>query len=175
MSNVRIVAEDGAEYTVTMLTLSRRVPDNTFFDILTDLIHTRKATTTLTDGRVADVFLLYPEDGFHPLSESEQPALPLRDYQAEAQLMFEMPGRVRVRAASEEEAKSIIADVVRNNRKPPEGFSIGIDGDAIDSFNVRLEAALADSHKHRTLGVRDIEFTSPLTERRLLGGPPSCV
>ena len=36
MSNVRIVAEDGAEYTVTMLTLSRRVPDDAFFDILTD-------------------------------------------------------------------------------------------------------------------------------------------
>ena len=171
MSNVRIVAEDGAEYTVTMLTLSRRVPDDAFFDILTDLITTRKATATLTDGRQADVFLLYSEDGYHPLTE--QAALPLRDYQADARLMFEIPGRVRVRAASEAEARSIITDVVRNHRKPPEGFAIGLDGDAIDSFNLRLEAALADGHRHRTLGVRDIEFTSPLTERRLLGGPPS--
>ncbi len=171
MSNVRIVAEDGLEATVTLLTLSRRVPDDTFFDVLTDLINTCKATVTLIDGRAADVFLLYPEDGFHPLTE--QPALPLRDYQADARLMFDMPGRIRVRAASEEEARGIITDVVRNHRKPPEGFAIGLDGDAIDSFTIRLEAALADSHKNRTLGVRDIEFTTPLTERRLLGGPAS--
>jgi len=172
MSNVRIVAEDGTEVTATLLSLSRRVPDDTFFAILTDLIHTRKARAILSDGRAADVFLLYPEDGYHPLTE--QPALPLRDYQADVRLMFDMPGRVRVRAASEEEARGIITDVVRNHRNPPEGFAIGLDGDAIDSFTIKLEAALANSHKHRTLGVRDIEFTSPLTERRLLGGPPSC-
>ena len=171
MSNVRIVAEDGAEYTVTMLTLSRRVPDDMFFDVLSDLITTRKATTTLTDGRQADIHLLTPEDGYHPLTE--QPGLPLREYHADAQLLFELPGRVRVRASSQEEAQAIITDVVRNNRKPPEGFAIGIDGDAIDSFNLRLEAALADSHRHRTLGVRDIQFSTPLTERRLIGGPAS--
>ena len=171
MSNVRIVAEDGVESTVTLLTLSRRVPDDQFFDILSDLVQTRKATVTLSDGRRADVFLLRPEDGFHPLSE--QSALPLRDYQATAQLMFEIPGVVRVRAASEAEAQAIITNVVRNHRKPPEGFAIGLDGDAIDSFTIKLEAALADSHRNRTLGVRDIEFTSPLTERRLLGGPSS--
>ena len=50
------------------------------------------------------MFLLYSEDGYHPLTE--QAALPLRDYQADARLMFEIPGRVRVRAASEAEARA---------------------------------------------------------------------
>jgi len=170
MSNVRIVAEDGAEYTVTMLTLSRRVPDDTFFDLLSDLITTRKATVTLTDGRAADVHLLWPEDGYHPLTE--QPALPLREYHADAQLLFELPGRVRVRASSEAEARSIITDVIRRARPAPPGFAIGLDGDAIDSFSLKLEAAMADGQHNRTLGVRDVIFTN-LTERRLLGGPAS--
>ncbi len=172
MSNVRIVAEDGAEYTVTMLTLSRRVPDDMFFDVLSDLITTRKATTTLTDGRQADIHLLTPEDGYHPLTE--QPALPLREFQGDALLSFEIPGRIRVRAASDAEARSIITDVIRRGRPAPPGFAIALDGDAIDTFNLRLDAALADSHHNRTLGVTDVVLTN-LTERRLLGGPPSCL
>ena len=102
-----------------MLTLSRRVPDDMFFDVLSDLITTRKATTTLTDGRQADIHLLTPEDGYHPLTE--QPGLPAARIPRRRPTALRASGSGESRASSQEEAQAIITDVVRNNRKPPRG------------------------------------------------------
>jgi len=165
MPNLRIVADDGIECTVTLLAMSNRVSSETFFRVLDELIATRRATATLNDGRTADIFLLGPTDGFHPLSE--QASLPLREFEGDVLLLFELPGRIKVRASSDAEARRIVTDVVRNNRRNPPGFSVVLDGDAIDAFNNRLAASVADGHPNRTLGVTDIVLTN-LVEQRLL-------
>jgi hypothetical protein len=173
MSTVRIVADDGEEVVVTLLGLSKRVPDETFFTLIGDLVTHREAQTVLTDGRTADVHWLGSLGGAHAAGDT-QAALPLREYQGSAQLTFELPGRVRVRASSDAEARTIITDVIRHRRKPPIGFGILLDGDAVDDFNLKLEAAMGNDvmggPRDRTLGVRDIHLTE-LTERRLLGAP----
>lgn len=170
MPDVHLTTEDGDVATVTLLTLCRRIADDCdFLATLSGLIRTRTAEVTLMDGRSARV-RLQPEGGHHP--PSEQLGLPLREYHADAQLLFELPGRVRCRASSDVEAGQLITDVVRGVRAAPAGFSVAIDGDALDTFNLRLEAALADGPHNRTLGVRDIIYQK-LTERRLLEGPTS--
>jgi len=58
MPNLRIVADDGDECTVTLLSMSNRMSGETFFRVLDNLIATRQAHVTLNDGRAAGIFLL---------------------------------------------------------------------------------------------------------------------
>jgi hypothetical protein len=168
MPNIRIVPDAGEECTVTLIEFSRRVePPEAFFDILDQLIATRQARVTLTGGVLAEAHWL---TSMPPRAPAGQSTLPLREFVGEAQLVFELPGRVHVRAASHEEAQSIITDVVRNRRKAPPGFSIAFSGDAIDTINLRLEAAMVDGPQPGGLPVRDIHLIN-LVERRLLGAP----
>jgi hypothetical protein len=126
MLNVDIRTEDADDHTVTLLTLSRRVPDDYFFDVLTSLVTTQAADVKLTDGRTAVVRLLIPGSDHRPLSGVDlQRSLPLREYYADAQLMFELPGCVRCRAATDEEARQLITDVICHQRPGTAGFRNG--------------------------------------------------
>ena len=100
-----------------------------------------------------------------------QATLPLREFVGDAQLVFELPGRVHVRAASHEEAISIITDVVRNQRRAPSGFSIEFNGDAIDTINLRLQTAMVEGAAFSTFPVRDIHLVR-LVEQQLLDNRP---
>jgi hypothetical protein len=163
MSHIQIVTDSGDEHTVTLLSLSRHLADSrSYLDVLGSLITNKTAAVTLTSGESATVHLLTAADGYHPLSE--QPDLPLREFQADAQLCFSLPGRVRCRAASDTEARQLITDVIRRARPAPPGFTVAVDTDDIDAFAQSLEQALGDS-RNRTLGVRDVVLTN-LTERR---------
>jgi hypothetical protein len=95
----------------------------------------------------------------------------LREFQADAQLRFELPGRIRCRAASDTEARELITGVIRHNRPAPPGFAVTVDGEALDQFTERLECAMRGG-RDRTLGVLDV-VTGVLTERRLLPSLPS--
>ena len=168
MLTVRIAPEDGEDATVTMLEFSKRLTTDDFFTALGELITNRRARITLASGIPAEASLLTSADTDPPLYQA---GLPLREYHGEATLLFELPGQIQVRASSDAEARRIITDVVRNQRRAPPGFAIGIDGDAFDTLNQRLMATAADGPMHRALPIQDVEVIN-LTERLMLDNRP---
>jgi hypothetical protein len=155
MITIRIAADGCEEVTVTLAEFARRIPLEDFNDVSGELVRNDTARINLIDGRRATATWLSAAD--QPLP-TPQTGLPLREYHGDAQLVFELSGHVRVRASSDEEARSIITDVVRRQRMPPEGFELIFNADTATNMK-------------EWLPVRDIHLIN-LTEQLLLDDKP---
>jgi hypothetical protein len=176
MSLVRIVKSNGDEHTVTLLTMCTWLADeDSYLDVLGRLVDEGQVVAELKESeegktRPATLFYLPSHDASYP----SQRSLPLREFAAEAQLLFELPGHIRCRASSEPEARELITEVLHGSRRAPSDFAVTINGEDIDGFIANIDLALSGSQP-RALGVQDVTITS-ITERvdrRLIGSTAS--
>ena len=180
MSAVRVLKDNGDEHTVTLLTMTRWLADeDACLDVLGCLIDDGTAIVELKESQdgtqTQSATLTYlPTSDFSATPvppDQRQRTLPLREFAADAQLLFELPGHIRCRANSEPEARALITEVFHGSCIAPPGFEVEISGDDIEGFISNIDLALA-SERPRGLGVQDLTITS-ITERRLIGSAAS--
>jgi hypothetical protein len=175
MSCVRILKANGDEHTVTLLTMTKWLADEaSYLDVLGRLIDHGTTIVELKESaegnRTQSATLFYLPTPTLPVQLPPR-NLPLREFAADAQLLFVLPGHIRCRANSEPEARELITEVFHGSRTAPPGFEVEINGDDIEGFIANIDLALA-SDRPRGFGVQDITITS-ITERRLIGSAAS--
>jgi hypothetical protein len=101
------------------------------------LVRQGAITLTTPDGEVVQVYY----DGYEP-----QPQLPMPDqlvaYEADVELLLQLPARIGCRARSVDAAMEMIETVlVSRTSTVPEGFSVTLQGDALERLGHRISIA----------------------------------
>jgi hypothetical protein len=92
---------------------------------------------------------------------------PVREYTVDAQLMFELPASIHIRAGSATEATTAAKAVLRGSQTPPEDFAVQIHQEDIESFFNTLDYSTGHP---AGMGIQHVTVTG-VAERLLLGEP----
>lgn len=188
MPTITVLRPNRAEHTISLQTLASWLVDSsTFTEIVGDLVEhgtiyadikqreneQARETATLT-------FVPTPSRGT-PTALPDQPELPIRaahnhvpqtEFDAEAQILLQIPARITCRAHSPSWARKLIEDVLHGGKPAPRGFSVEIDTDFIEHFFAGVGVARSSRHPFTTTGIQDVVITG-ISPRLLLEGRPS--
>jgi hypothetical protein len=138
MSQINALWANGEHSHLTPKSLVELIGDSDMTpSVMARLVRQGSITIPTHDGEVVQVYY----DGNEP-----QPQLPIvapaAEYIAEVQLLLRLPAVIRCRAASADAAHALIEDVLITRTTPvPDGFSVTLQGDALERFGHRVSIA----------------------------------
>jgi hypothetical protein len=137
MSNIAVRKANGDLLEVTLLTLfGMLAPGCRPTDVLSCLNRQGQVQVELRDGR-ADVWRAADQPQARALTT--QPALPLSDFTAQAQLHFALPARIHCRGGSPSEVAHLIQEAVNGSVGVPPGFAIEVSPEDVQVLLTNLE------------------------------------
>ena len=138
MSQLNALWANGDHRHLTPRGLAQLIGDDALTpSVMSRLVRQGSITITTPDGEVIQVYY----DGYDP-----QPQLPIDahrvEYTAEVQPLLSLPAVINCRAASAEAAQALIETVLVSRTTPvPDGFSVTLQGDALERFGHRVSIA----------------------------------
>jgi hypothetical protein len=185
MPTITVLRPNRDEHTISLKTLASWLADSsTFTEIVGDLVEHGSVFAEIKqreDEQASETatltFVPTPARGT-PADPPEQPELPIRaahnhapqtEFDAEAQILLQIPARITCRAHSPSWARKLIEDVLHGGEPAPRGFAVEIDTDFAGHFFAGCGIANSSRYPLSTLGVQDIVITA-ISPRLLLEG-----
>ena len=144
MTTMLKVNSSGGEQTVTVRGLRALLADvDTYSDVLTAMLNTEQADITLRGGDLAKVTFA-DADSVQIVLPPRRAIPPLNDFEAMVDLRFQISAHINCRAGSKNEARHLIARVLRNECHPPENFLIRLADEDVNDFMSQFDNAGGD-------------------------------